>query len=108
MAPPEEGRPARGLCPAALPRLRPSPLLGCSAILVDFIGLSMIAPILPSIVGSQAVGNILTAQYLSVVAGQLAVAALADRFGRRLMIFLVMIFRLLRTSCLRRLASPKT
>ena len=33
-----------------------TPLLGCAAILVDFIGLGMIAPILPGIVSSDAVG----------------------------------------------------
>ena len=73
-------------------RLKPTPLLGCFAILVDFIGLGMIAPILPSIVEQQSVGNILTAQYAAVVIGQLVIGCLADRFGRRLMIFIVMLF----------------
>lgn len=43
-------------------RLPATPLLGCAAILVDFLGLGMIAPILPGIVSDTAVGNILTAQ----------------------------------------------
>ena len=40
----------------------PSALLGCVAILVDFVGLGMIAPILPGIVSRDAIGNILSAQ----------------------------------------------
>ena len=50
-----------------------APLLGCAAILVDFIGLGMIAPILPGIVSSDAVGAILTAQYCAVVLGQVLI-----------------------------------
>lgn len=73
-------------------RLPPSALLGCAAILVDFIGLGMIAPILPSIVSDQDVGNILTAQYLAVVIGQVIIGTLADCFGRRRMIIAVMLF----------------
>lgn len=73
-----------------LRRLPATPLLGCAAILVDFIGLGMIAPILPAIVSRQAVGFILTAQYGAVVVGQIAVGALADRVGRRLVIVGVM------------------
>ena len=72
--------------------LQPHAWLGCASILVDFIGLGMIAPILPGIVSSQAVGNILTAQYLAVVVGQLTIAALSDAIGRRRVIFGVMIF----------------
>lgn len=52
----------------------------------------MIAPILPGIVSSQAVGNILSAQYLAVVFGQIAIGALADCFGRRQVIVFVMLF----------------
>ena len=73
-------------------RLKPHAWLGCAAILVDFIGLGMIAPILPSIVAKQSVGNILTAQYLAVVIGQLVVAATSDLIGRRRVIFYVMVF----------------
>ena len=73
-------------------RLAPHAWLGCAAILVDFIGLGMIAPILPSIVAKQSVGNILTAQYLAVVVGQLVVAGMSDYFGRRRVIFAVMVF----------------
>jgi MFS family permease len=73
-------------------RLKPQAWLGCAAILVDFIGLGMIAPILPSIVAKQSVGNILTAQYLAVVIGQLVVAATSDLIGRRRVIFYVMVF----------------
>lgn len=76
----------------SLARLPPHPWLGCASILVDFIGLGMIAPILPGIVSSQAVGNILTAQYLAVVIGQVAVAALSDVIGRRRVIVIVMVF----------------
>ena len=57
---------------------------------VDFIGLGMVAPILPGIVSSRALGNILTAQYLAVVLGQIAVGAFADWYGRRRSIVLVM------------------
>ena len=53
-------------------RIPAGPLLGCASILVDFIGLGMVAPILPGIVSSEAVGYILTAQYLAVVTEQLA------------------------------------
>ena len=67
-----------------------TPLLGCAAILVDFIGLGMIAPILPGIVSSDAVGAILTAQYCAVVLGQVLIGALSDCFGRRRLIVAVM------------------
>ena len=73
-------------------RLQTGPLLGCASILVDFIGLGMVAPILPAIVSKQAVGNILTAQYLAVVFGQIAAGAFADKFGRRRAIMVVMAF----------------
>lgn len=72
-------------------RLPASPLLGCAAILVDFLGLGMVAPILPGIVSSRAVGLILSAQYIAVVVGQLVVGALADRYGRRRLIVAVML-----------------
>lgn len=71
--------------------LEPHHWLGCASILVDFIGLGMIAPILPGIVSSQSVGDILTAQYLAVVVGQVAVAALSDVIGRRRVIAIVML-----------------
>ena len=67
-----------------------SPLLGCAAILVDFIGLGMISPILPGIVDSSGVGVILSAQYIAVVFGQVVIAALAEKFGRRRAIVAVM------------------
>lgn len=60
--------------------------------MVDFIGLGMIAPILPSIVSSTQIGNILTAQYMAVVVGQVLVGVLADYVGRRRMIIAVMAF----------------
>ena len=69
-----------------------SALLGCFAILVDFIGLGMIAPILPGIVSRSAIGSILTAQYTAVVVGQIVVGILADMFGRRRTIVAVMVF----------------
>lgn len=71
---------------------RASPLLGCAAILVDFIGLGMIAPILPDIVSDVAVGYILSVQYIAVVCGQIAVGALADALGRRRVIVAIMTF----------------
>lgn len=68
-----------------------SAYLGCAAILVDFVGLGMIAPILPGVVSSQQIGNILSAQYLAVVLGQILVGVLADHFGRRRLIMVVML-----------------
>ena len=68
-----------------------SAFLGCAAILVDFVGLGMIAPILPGVVSGQQIGNILSAQYLAVVLGQVLVGVLADHFGRRRLIMVVML-----------------
>ena len=70
-------------------RLAPHAWLGCAAILVDFIGLGMIAPILPSIVAKQSVGNILTAQpdaMLRYIArrGGIAGVTAAGAGGRRI------------------------